>query len=64
MLKWSSIDAKNQFNKVDFEKIVSSKKGPYGNKGAFKCFIGYIDNAGIIPLCVIFPQMNAYAKYF
>ena len=43
---------------------MSSKKGPYGNKGAFKCFIGYIDNAGIIPLCVIFPQMNAYAKYF
>ena len=41
-----------------------SKKVSYGNKGAFKYFIGYRGNAGIIPLFIILPQMNAYAKYF
>ena len=41
-----------------------SRKDLYGNKGAFKYFIGYISNAGIIPLCIRLPQMNVYAKYF
>ena len=41
-----------------------SKKDSYGNKGAFKYFIGYGSNAGIIPLCIRLPQMNGYVKYF
>ena len=41
-----------------------SKEDSCGNKGAFKYFIGYGINAGIIPLCIRFPQMDAYAKYF
>ena len=36
-----------------------------GNKCAFKHFIGFDEyKIGIIPLCIILPQMNAYAKYF
>ena len=41
-----------------------SKKDSYGNKGAFKYFIRDVTNAGIIPLCIRLPQMNAYTKYF
>ena len=52
-------------NKVDIRKVVLSKNNSYGTKGAFKClYIGYISNAGIIPLCIILPQMNTYVKYF
>ena len=41
------------------------KKDSYGNKGAFKYFIGYNDyNDGIIPLYIKLPMMNAIAKYF
>ena len=28
-------------DKVEIKKILLSKKDPYGNKGAFKYFIGY-----------------------
>ena len=31
---------------------------------AFKYFVGYISNDGIIPFCVKAPQMNAFSKYF
>ena len=51
-------------NKVDIRKIMLSKKDSYGNRGAFKYFIGYISNSGIVPLYIILPQMNAYVKYF
>ena len=40
-----------------------SKKDSYNNKGAFKYFIRDVTNAGIIPLCIRLPQMNAYTKY-
>ena len=49
-------------DKVDIKKIVLSSKESYGNKGVFKYFIGYISNAGIVPLYIKLPQMNA--KYF
>ena len=49
-------------DKVDIRKIVLSKKDSYGNRSAFKYFIGYISNRGIIPLCIILPQMNEYVK--
>ena len=51
-------------NNVDIRKVVLSKNNSYGTKGAFKCFIGHISNAGIIPLCIILPQTNTYVKYF
>ena len=42
-----------------------SEKEPYGKKGLFKYFIGYISetNAFPIPLCKKLPQMNGYVKY-
>ena len=52
-------------DRVDIKKIVLHKKDSYGNKGAFKYFIGYNDyNDGIIPLYTKLPIMNAIAKYF
>ena len=41
-----------------------SRKDSYSNKGAFKYFLGYISNDGIIPLCIKLPQMNIFAKSF
>ena len=37
---------------VDFNKILVSKKEPYGEKGAFKYYIAYNDNDGIRSLCI------------
>ena len=49
---------------VDVNKILVSKKEPYGTKNALKYFIGYNDNDVIRPLCVRLPQMTGYAKKF
>ena len=43
--------------------MLSSKEW-YGNKDAFKDFIVYISNIGIIPLFIRLPQINAFVKYF
>ena len=51
-------------DKVEIKLIVLYRKDSHGNKGAFKYFIGYKSNAGIIPLYIKLPKMNAYAKYF
>ena len=45
-------------------KILVSKKEPYGTKNTPKSFIGYNDNDVIRPLCLRFPQMTGYAKKF
>ena len=45
-------------------KILLSKKEPYGTKNALKYFIGYNDNDVIRPLCLRLPQMTGYAKKF
>ena len=39
-------------------------KESYDNKDAFKDFIVYISNIGIVPLLIRLPQMNAFVKYF
>ena len=39
---------------VDINKILVSKKEPYGNKGVFNYFIGYNDNDKRKPLCISF----------
>ena len=46
----------------DVNKILFSKKEPYGTKNSFKYFIGYNDNDVIRPLCVRLPQMTGYAR--
>ena len=49
---------------IDINKILVSKKEPYGTKNSFKYFIGYNDNDVIRPLCVRLPQMTGYARKF
>ena len=53
-------------DEVDIRRIVLSSKHSYGNKGSYKCFIGYINNCNAfpIPLCIKLPQMIGYTKYF
>ena len=53
-----------QIDDIDVNKILVSKKEPYGKKNALKYFIGYNDNDVIRPLCLRLPQMTGYAKKF
>ena len=53
-----------QINDIDVNKILVSKKEPYGTQNAFKYFIGYDDNDFIRPLCVRLSQMTDYARKF
>ena len=52
-------------NELDIKEIVLFHKKSY-DKDSFKYFIGYRHegNAFPPPLCVKFPQMNSYTKYF
>ena len=51
-------------NDIDVNKILVSKKEPYGNKNSLKYFIGYNDNDIVRPLCIRLPQMTGYARKF
>ena len=53
-----------QIDDIDANKILVSKKEPYGTKNTLKYFIGYNDNDVIRPLCLRLPQMTGYAKKF
>ena len=53
-----------QIDDIDVNKILVSKKEPYGTKNALKYFIGYNDNDVIRPLCLRLPEMTGYAKKF
>ena len=48
---------------LDLSKIVVSSRWKL-NDTTYKCFCRYLNNDVIKPLCVIFPQMNGYIKYF
>ena len=54
----------NQHRWLDVNKILVSKKEPYGTKNVLKYFIGYNDNDVIRPLYLRLPQMTSYAKKF
>ena len=54
----------NIIDDIDVNKILVSKKEPYGTKNSYKYFIGYNDNDVIRPLCVRLPQMTGYARKF
>ena len=41
-----------------------SSKESYGNKDAYKYFIWYVGNVGIILLYIKLPQIYAFVKYF
>ena len=50
-------------NLVAVANIVVSNK--VKNNETNKYFIGYLDDIDVVvPLCVIFPQMNGYIRYF
>ena len=49
---------------MDANKILVSKREPYGKKSSFKYFIGYNGNDNIRSLCIKLSQMIGYAKYF
>ena len=49
---------------IDGNKVLVSKKKPYGTKNSFKYFIGFNDNDVIRPLCLRLPQMSGYAGKF
>ena len=53
-------------DEVDIKRIVLSNKESYSNKDLYKYFNGYIHKGNTVPspLCIKFPQMNAYVKYF
>ena len=53
-----------QIDNIDVNKILVSKKEPYGTKNSFKYFIGYNYNDVVRPLCVRLPQMTGYARKF
>ena len=43
---------------IDVNKVLVSKKEPYGTKNAFKYFIGYNDDDVIRPLCLRLHKMT------
>ena len=51
---------------IDVNKILVSKKEPYGTNKSINNFIGYIDFIGDVigPLCIKLPQMTGYVKCF
>ena len=52
---------------IDVDKILISKKEPYGEKSSFKYFLGYSDDNDddvIRPLCIKVHQMIGYVKHF
>ena len=54
----------NIIDDIDVNKILVSKKEPYGTKISYKYFIRYNDNDVIRPLCLRLPQMTGYTKKF
>ena len=49
---------------IDVNKILISKKEPYGKNNALKYFIGYNDNDVIRPLCLKLSKITGYIKKF
>ena len=49
---------------IDVDKILISKKEPYGKKNSFKYIIAYDDHDYIGPLCIKLPQMTGCVKCF
>ena len=50
--------------KLFINRILISKKEPYGKKISFKYFIGYSDHDYIRPFCIKLPQLIGYYKCF
>ena len=73
ILKFNNIKVnKKEFHKskqafdlslVTIDEIVVSDKFKHSDDG-FKLFIGYQEGEIVKPLCIIFPQMSGYIKFF
>ena len=63
-LNFSKIKKYFQINDIDVNKILVSKKQPYGKHNSLIYFIGYNDNDVIRPLCLRLPQITGYVKKF
>ena len=48
---------------INVDQIVVSDKFQHSDDG-FKYFISYKEDEIVKPLCIIFPQMSGYIKYF
>ena len=55
---------KCNINDIDINKILVSKKEPYGKYNSFKYFIGYNDNDVIKPLYWFISQTAGYINKF
>ena len=53
-----------QIDDIDVNKILVSKKEPYGKNNSLIYFIGYNDNDVIRPLCLKFSKMTGYINEF
>ena len=53
-----------QIDDLDVNKILVSKKEPYGTKNALNYFIGYNGNDVVKPLCLRLPRMTGCDKKF
>ena len=53
-----------QIDDIDVNKILVSKKEPYGKNNSLIYFIGYNDIDVIRQLCLRLPQMTVYAEKF
>ena len=53
-----------QIDDIDVNKILFSKKEPYGKNNSLIYFIGYNDIDVIRQLCLRLPQMTVYAEKF
>ena len=49
-----------QIDDIDVNKILVSKKEPYGKNNSLIYFIGYNDNDVIRPLCLKLSKMTGY----
>ena len=49
---------------IDVDKILISKKEPYGTNKSIKYFVGYNDDDVIRQLCIKLPQTIICAKFF
>ena len=54
----------SKIDEIDVDKILVSKKEPYGTKKSLKFFMGYNDDGIIRPLRIKLPQMIGSVKYF
>ena len=48
---------------VNVDQIVVSDKFKHSDEG-YKYFTGYQEDENVKPLCIIWPQMSGYIKYF